>query len=366
MAITVDFETSTLSSAIGKAARVAPSKGVAFEKTAGIIMEIDPAAEHAVTIKSTDLEVTYLEWVNHLGMLTEKESLRLPSMTFAGVLAGLPVGSQVTLSTDEVGGLVTIRSGKTRAKLPQISGVPFMDWKPFDPDELEEVTGFASRVGQVSWACDRSNVPFTGIHIDGEYLTATDRYRLARVPCKVPVAEPITVPLDVISPMLKHLGDAHLKAEDKRVLLMPDPHTQVTSVIFDAAYPDVKKVMVFTHPQTLTVNVEDLKTVITRMLVLVRGERYPIMKLTIGDDVIKVFMNVEGVGEMEDEVEVTGASHDPFEAFFTPNNFLDGMQNGSKPEIKYGYDPAKPLSFAYFTDGDGFESWIVPRKSMVD
>jgi DNA polymerase III sliding clamp (beta) subunit (PCNA family) len=367
MTLNVDFETATIASAIQKAARVAPSKGVAFEKTAGIIIEIDPAGDHPITVKSTDLEVTYLEWVDSLSMLIgEPSSWRLPSMTLAGILAGLPVGGSVMFSSDDTDGLVTISCGKTRAKLPQISGTPFMGWAPFDATELEEVAGFASRVGQVSWACDRSNVPFTGIHIDGEYLTATDRYRLARVPCKVPVTEAITVPLDVISPMLKHLGDAKLKATDKKLWLMPDEHSQVTSVIFDAKYPDVKKVMRFDYPQSCTLGVDDLKTVISRMLVLVRGERYPIMRLTIGKGVIKVFMNVEGVGEMEDEVSVEGADHEPYEVYFTPTNFLDGLSNGAKPQIKYSYDPTNALSFAYFNDGDGYESWIVPRKSMVD
>jgi len=366
MTFSIDFETATLSSAIQKAARVAPAKGVAFEKTAGIIMEIDPELDHPVTIKSTDLEVTYLEWVSYVGMLTDKQNLRLPSMTFAGILAGLPVGSTVTLSTESEGGLVNLTCGKTKAKLPQIEGVPFMDWEPFDADELEDVTGFAARVGQISWACDRTIVPFTGVHIDGEYLTATDRYRLARVPCKVPVTDPITVPLEVISPMLKHLGDAKLKATDRKLWLMPDDYTQVTSVIFDAKFPDVKKVMKTDHPDVMTINVEEFKQVVQRMLVLVRGERYPIMKLTIGDGVIKVFMNVEGVGEMEDEVPVVGADHSEFIVYFTPSNFMDGLQNGSKPEISYHYDRTNALSFAYFEDGDGYESWIVPRKSMVD
>lgn len=367
MSLTIDFETATLSAAIQKAARVAPSKGVAFEKTAGIIIEIDPRnLDHPITVKSTDLEVTYLEWVDFLGMLTGGGSWRLPSMTLAGILAGLPVASTVTLSSDTDDGLVTIQCGKTKAKLPQIAGTPFMDWEPFKPDELVEVAGFASRVGQVSWACDRSNVPFTGIHIDGEHLTATDRYRLARVPCKVPVTEAITVPLDVISPMLKHLGDAKLKATERKFLLMPNEHTQVTSVIFDAKYPDVTKVMRFDYPQIATCAVDDLKTVITRMLVLVRGERYPIMRLTIGNEVIRIFMNVEGVGEMEDEVAIAGAVHEPYEVFFTPTNFLDGLSNGAKPQINYHYDPDKPLSFAYFEDGDGYESWIVPRKSMAE
>src|ERR1044071_8618532 len=114
MTFSIDFETATLSSAIQKAARVAPAKGVAFEKTAGIIMEIDPELDHPVTIKSTDLEVTYLEWVSYVGMLTDKQNLRLPSMTFAGILAGLPVGSTVTLSTESEGGLVNLTCGKTK------------------------------------------------------------------------------------------------------------------------------------------------------------------------------------------------------------------------------------------------------------
>lgn len=361
----VTFETATLAAAISKAARVAPNKGAAFDKSAGIVIEVRPSAlEKQITVKATDMEVTYLEWVNSLSISGDEVDWRLPSGTLAGIVAGLPLGSQTTIKSIEDKDLVSLTCGKTKAKLPVITGLPFADFEPFDGSDLTVVPNFSERVAQVSWACDRSAIPFTGVHIDGTMLTATDRYRLAQVPCEAGIiSDPITVPLEVLRPILKHLTDAKLKATDRRLLIMPDEYTQVTTVIFDAKYPNIEKVQRRDYPNVLMLDKEAVRTVINRMLVLVKGERYPVMKLTIGKGAIGVFMNVEDVGEMEDEIEAPDATHEPFEVYYTPTNFLDGLVNSGKPEVEFRYDPANAMSFAYFKD-EGYESWIVPRKNM--
>ena len=362
----VTFETATLASAITKAARVAPTKGAAFDKSAGIMLEVRPGGDHPITVKATDLEVTYLEWVNSLQIVGDECNWRLPSGTLAGIVAGLPLGTQTTLKAESESRILSLVCGKTKAKLPLIEGLAFSNFEPFAADDLATVPKFSERVAQVSWACDRAAVPFTGVHIDGKNLMATDRYRLAQVPCEVGIiSEPITVPLEVLRPILKHLQDAKLKATDRRLLMMPDEYTQVTSVIFDAKYPNIQNVQRRDYPQMLLLDKEAVRTVINRMLVLVKGERYPVMRLTIGGGVIKVFMNVEDVGEMEDEIDVPAATHDPHVVYYTPTNFLDGLTNSGKPEVEFHYDPANALAFGYFKD-EGYESWIVPRKNMAE
>jgi DNA polymerase III sliding clamp (beta) subunit (PCNA family) len=343
-----------------------PSKGAAFDKAAGIVLEIRPEAdEHVVTVKATDLEVTYLEWITPLEVkMTEPVTWRMPHDPFSPVLSGLPIGadSTVTLTDDDT--FLTITSGKKRAKLNKIdSGVPYMQWDPFDESYLEEVPEFSQRVAQVAWACHKQDIPFTGIRITGDDLIATDKYRLGIVPCKVPVAEPITVPLGTIAPTLRNLVDARLAATERRLLLMPNEYTQVTAVIYDNKYPDTKNIEALPYTEVMELPRELFKDAIQAMMNLCKSERYPRVCLTIGDGLVQIDMDVPGVGEMTDEVEaLKGAEHEPVQLYFTPTFITDVLGAVSSNTIEFHYDPSKPLAMPKINDGTEFQAWIAARK----
>lgn len=361
----VTFETAALASAVMQAARVAPTKGAAFDKSAGIKMEIRPDNSPNVTIKSTDLEVTYLETLTGSIPMGEHDTdWRLPSNLISGIIGNLPLGKgeTVTLSDDE-DGYIKIVSGKAKAKIRYLSGDVFAHWEPFDASLLKEVPGFAARVAQASWACDKNMIPYTGVHITGTHIIATDRYKLVRVPCVVPVDEPITVPLDVVSPILKNINEARIASQDQKLLLMPDDHTQITAVIFDAAYPKVEKPMETVYPDEgkFVVNVEKLRNAMLRMMVLCKGERYPLCKLTIGGARVHVFMDVPEIGDMEDELEVDGADHDDFEVLFTPTYITDALAATNDPEVTFCYDRTKPTALVRINDSNDYTVWVVPR-----
>lgn len=361
----VTFETAALADAVSKAARVAPTKGAAYDKSAGIKIEVRPDGEHAVTIKATDLEVTYIEWVAaSLPIGATEVDWRLPAQLLAGIVGNLPLGKsqQVTLSDDEKG-YIKIASGKAKAKIRHLTGDVFPIWEPFDDMNLKEVSGFTQRVAQVSWACDKNMIPVTGVHINGTHLIATDRYRLAQVPCVVPVDEPITVPLDVIVPMLKNVNDARMGAVDGKFLLMPDGHSQITSVIFDASYPNISRAMHDDYTEHFVINTEQFRNALLRMMVLVKAERYPLCKLTIGGCRVHVLMDVPEVGEMEDEIEVVGADHqDDYEIQFTPTYLTDALGGTEKETVTFSYDRTSN-KIVRIKDSDEYSVWIVPRMS---
>lgn len=364
---TITFETATLASSIAKAVRVAPTKGAAFDKAAGIVLTIDPKADKPVTVRATDLEITYLEWVNSLKVETEKLVLRLPAQLLHGVLSNLPPTGEVKLVDD--GSHLLITSGKKRARIIKIDpSLPYMNFQPFDASGLNLVENFARRVGQVSWACADDAVPFTGVHIEGDHLIATDRYRVARVPCDVPLEKPITIPLGPLGPIMRNLTDARLAATDRRLLLMPDEYTQVTSVIFDAAYPSAAQmatVMRTEWPQTLRVAREGFAKALQAMLVLCKTERYPLVKLTIGNERILIDMDVPDVGEMSDELEVGGADHEPCELLITPTYLTEILGAVDDAEVSFSYDPDNTLALPYVTgEADDFEAWFTARRKV--
>jgi DNA polymerase III sliding clamp (beta) subunit (PCNA family) len=363
----VTFETATFVDAVSKAARVAPTKGAAFDVVAGIVFHVEP---EKVTIRATNLEVSYLETLDTLAVedVTDRVTWRLPSILLGALASGLPIGSgrSVTLRSD--GSQVVLQSGKTKAKLNTIRLDGYREWDAFDPAGLEPVIGFADRVAQVSWACDKSMIPITGVHIDGTHLYATDRYRMVRVPLTAPVIEPITVPLEVLTPLLKSLNEVRIGVGDTGLLhMMPDEHTQMVTTIFDAPYPPIERGM-HNGDDSFTVDREALKAALTRMVALVKTERYPRVRVDVdpSDGALALFMEIEGVGDIADEVPITADEHArPAELHFTPGYLLDALDGARKPEVVVHYDADKPTRPTKFEDGDGYECWIVPRKKAT-
>ena len=380
MTISVTFETAGLAAAVGKAARVAPSKGMAFDKAAGILIEGRPHATdpaRRITIKATNLEVDYLEWVQPLEMSSDEDfDWRLPSSILAGFCAGMPIGSgkTVTISREGVTGNVTLQSGKKKATINVMSADGYKPWTPFDPDMLHDVKGFPARVGQAAWACDKAAVPFSGVHLDGTHILATDKYRLVRVPCDADVAEPVTVPMDTLGPILKSVEDVRLGANENYLLIMPDEYTQMRAIRYDAKYPAVSRIMdaaIFNRVVTVPrIRLREALSLMTGLIA--KGERYPIVTLTFNADTLHLEMNVPGNGVMVDELEITTETvvrpeiDEPmvelFAINFTPTYLTDALDQPKTDTVMLGYrtDKSSPMKM---WDGLGFEAWIMPRKA---
>src|SRR6478735_9046351 len=98
----VVFETATIADAIRKADRVAPGKDKAFDKAAGIVIEVDPQAEPPVIIRATNLDVYSMEWMDVLSVEGDVARWRLPSSLLAQVMSKLPIGSGTTVTLEEI------------------------------------------------------------------------------------------------------------------------------------------------------------------------------------------------------------------------------------------------------------------------
>lgn len=369
---TVTFENAALASAIARCARVAPTKGAAFDKASGIVFSIRPNdTEEAVDLRATNLEVDIREAVDALSIDADASlasvQWRLPAPLLAGLIGGLPIGTGKTVTFRQERNTIHITSDKMKASLQILPADDFPTWDNFDPDGLESVHGFTGKIGSVSWACAKDSIPLSGVRVTGTHLIATDRYRLAKIPCTVPIEDPITVPLDVLTPILKSVDDAKIKATGHHLLLMPDPYTQLRAILYDADYPQVERVMAQDKDldSKVTVNRELLRSAIQRiMVVTARGDRYPLIRLTFTPDAIGLYTKAESIGDVEDEIDCTPVTTtvEEFVVYFTPNFLTDALGGTIAPDITIEFVSSSGKRMVKFSDGAGYEAWVMPRK----
>jgi DNA polymerase III sliding clamp (beta) subunit (PCNA family) len=360
--VKVTFETITIADVIKKAARVAPTKGAAADFASGLLIELTPAYDPQVTVKATDGDITFLEWTTAVEFSSqEDETWRVPAALLATILGSFPNTQTSTVTMERREGVLEVRSGKKRATLFMMQADSFPPFEAWDDSGLQEVENLSARMAQVSWACDNRMAPLTGIHIDGERLYATDRFRLATVPCKVPIDNPITLPTSILAPILQPGGSARVGVFGERFYMMPDESTQITANTFAVGYPNISKAMQREYPNSITISAQRIKEMVDAMVVVVKSERFPRLDLTIGNE--RLHVQVEGEsGFMEDTVDlVAQAIHEDFTVYLGPKNFTDALGNSPNDQLMLAYNSGNPNSFLYFAGANGYEAWIAPR-----
>lgn len=363
------FEVATLADAVAKANRVAPTKGAAFDRAAGIVLEVIPdILVPRVIIKSTDLEVTFRANVSVLEIGDEPVTWRLPATLFNGIMSTMPMGlgMQVTLREMNVSdGHLYFIAGKMKAKLRLIAG-DFPTIGEFDADQLVLAPNFAKRLQQVAWATDdKGNGVLSGVHMDGKFLYGCNRQVVAMVPCEVPITAPVTAPLYDIAALIKNTGDVSLRAGTNVVEIMPDSWTQTTCTLIAQEYPNIAGLMKNRQTGKVYVGTEELASVLDQMLVLVKEERYPATTIEIGEGMMKVSMDVPDVGKVLNEIEVTGgtaAGEDPFTISFSPQILKNALAASGRPDISILYGPT-PLDPMKIEDDNGFVALAMPIRT---
>lgn len=363
---TVTVDTATIAEAVSRAARVAPTKGAAYDKASGVLIEVRPESDSRLRIKATDLEVSYWQRVQVLEIGDEAVDWRFPAGILAGILAGFPTdsGSKTKFTQTDDSDDVIITCGRRKSRLRVIRD-DFPKIKLFDPETLTPVSGFAKRISQVAWAVHPDSAPLSGVHIDGENLVACDRIRLVFMPCEVPLAEPVTVPLGPLVGLLKGANDVRVAADENRLMLMPDDDTQMTAIVYQSAYPNVGAIRRDEYRGEFTVKKSLFADALGGMLVLVKTERYPRVRLDITNDRLDLSMRVDEVGLMEDVLDIAGGElpdNPPFTIWFSPQNLLSAINNSVEDEVKIQYGPGD-LAPVHVTDSSGYDCWLMPIKA---
>lgn len=372
---TITFEVGAIMTATSRAARVAPTKGMAFDKAAGILIEGRPGdLSDNVIVRATDIEVTYLEKLTPLEIKGDETFFwRFPSSIVAGFLQSLPPNARVDFTQD--GEVVHMKCGKVKAKVRLVhhgaESLGAIMFDEFDDEGLTEVKGMATKVTQVSWACDRQMIPFSGVHMTGEYLFATDKQKMVRVPCKLDLENPITAPLDAVSPILAKFDDVRVGASGGRFLVEVDEWTQISSTIFANEYPKIERAMVHEYPRTINLPRAEVREAVGRMLALLgRTERYPVVELTIDptNELLGLTLEVDTLGQMEDEIGfqvVEGdADDEPIAIRFSPDYLIGALDHADADTVAFSYNHENINGPIRIADGKGYEVWVMPRRRV--
>lgn len=364
----VVFETATIAEAIKKADRVAPSKGEAFDKAAGILMEI--GTDTTVTIRATNLEVFQMEWVEALDIEGESATWRIPSTLLAQVVSKLPIGSgrTVTFEEKESGSRshLLVSSGRMKAKYNLMDTTDYPRWDVFDPDDLDPINDLGGRIAQVEWAAAKGGIPpLNGVFINGERVICTDRYKLVCSRLKIgSLANSVLVPAGILGTILKQTGEVKFGVTENQVLLMPNEYTQIRAVLYDAQYPKVDRLMNRDYPQCIKLKRGPLIEMIDRAMAFAGNDRFPLLRVFLGKQEIAVMVSNADRGNLGDILDVPGqADHPRIEMKFTPKFLTDSISNGPNDEIELYYNNANPTKPIYIDGGSGYEAWVMPRKA---
>lgn len=371
----VVFETATIQDALKKAEKVAPSRGEAFDKAAGVKLTVMRDTDQ-VMVQATNLEVFYTEWISTVSVTlpdgVDEVEWRVPSRTVAALVGSFPIGSgrEVTFDQPDGGKTLKISSGRTRGSFQLIDARTYPIWDVFDPDDLTEVEDFTARLAQVEWACsDDAESSFNGVNLTGDYAQACDRYRAARVPLKIdadtawPFASDVTVPSRILTQVMRATGTVQLGCTPTELLVMPNEGVQIRARLFGSEYLSLERIVGQTYDYSITCRKAGLLEILNRAMLAAGADRFPSMQVFVGKGEIAAMMSDGSEGMIGDILPVPGyADHDRVILTFTPRNLIDAIDKCPSDQLTFSYDPSNPLKIIRVDDGAGYEAWVMARK----
>jgi DNA polymerase III sliding clamp (beta) subunit (PCNA family) len=360
---TVIFETAVIQSAVSKASRVAPTKGSAFDKSAGIVLEVQPDEDYPVIIKATDTQTFYMEWLNAIHSEGPSESWRLPSEALDLILQKMPVGSGCQVKMERVPEGIKITAGSKRGTLYVMKMDEYPTMMPYDSSTLVEAPGFIEKITQVEWAADPSgSAPLGYVFLNGKNAMATDRHRLAVSVLEFDTDEPILVQARTLTRVLGKNTNPKVGVDNGMLHIMPDDHTQIRTATYEGSYPNMERLMLRNKPNEIRVRKKDLLDIMEAALTVAGNERFPSMDLHIGRGEIAASLANKSYGLFGDVLSVPGqADHKRTMITITPKLLMDAINQAPDDVIVFGYDLADLRKPLYVNGGSGFEAWVALR-----
>lgn len=360
----VVLETATFVDAVRKACRVAPTRGSAFDKAAGVVIEVHPDSAYPVIIRSTNLDVYYMQWINSVSITGPRTVWRVNSSILDSVANALPMrgGNQVTLSTDGNTRLLHLKQDRIKSKLNLMIPESFPTWSAFDPTDIPEVQNFLWSLQRVEWAAG-STETLAGIRVDGKTLVATDRYKIAVVPFEVDIEEEFIIPAKALTGVLPN-SPVKLKFEKNMICILPDDQTQIKVLALAGEYIKIDQALRRKKPVTVPVKKTALLELCQRAMSVRGSDRDPALQLFIGRGEIAAMVENDAAGLFGDVIDVEGATHKRIKIKFTPDQLIAAVENAPGETISLCYDPEKPGLPVYIKGFQGYESWITVRREM--
>jgi DNA polymerase III sliding clamp (beta) subunit (PCNA family) len=268
---------------------------------------------------------------------------------------------------EQDGSTLHMRHGKfTRAAFQMIDLEGYDDWTPFSPDDMSQTDSLAGVVAAVRWACAKgTEVPIIGVHFDGEYALATDRYRFAVTPYKLDIPKPITVPHEAITSVLKAADSTLIRTDGSHLYMMPDEFTQISTSLYGVDYPPIRRVMRRDFPAKVKVSKKELMDVIDLACTMIQSERQPKLQLFFGRGTIAASLANQGKGHLGSILETPGYLDFPnrVEIRFKPENLIGALEGCPGDQIELGIDPDS-VGAPLYINGGSIEYWLAPLQKV--
>lgn len=363
----VVFEVAAFASALGNAAKVAPTRGDSFEKAAGILLDI--SADECI-VAATDTLVRYSTWLtpDSYDGDAKQISWRLPRL-FADVVGKLRHVRNKTLTLEQPAGQrhLILSHGTTKATFMLMDEMNYPRWNPFSPDDMFEVVGLAKAVSMVLPCVAKSGEPpLVGVYLDGEQVIATDRYKFALSPCKVPVGDPIVIPPAAITSVLKNNEIIKMRVDGSQVCIMPDEYTQISLTAYGVDYPTVTPILRRDWPVMGEIPKQGLLDTIDLVSTMTGSDRMPALICIFGKQQLAVMVANEEVGRIGHVLDTPEVFDFPtrVEKRFNPDHLMPALNGIVGEKLTIGFEPENKIMAIYFRGGDGVEFWVSPRQKM--
>lgn len=365
MSTVAKFEVAQLADAVKKAASVAPTKGAAFDKAAGLLFEVD---ESGARLKATNIEVSYNQHVPHVDFQGTPKTWRIPSKSLNAMLQGVVQGegsNGVIQLIDKEDTWIRAKSGKLIVKLSTLDPSAYPRIPLFDTEGMSPGDTFASRAAQVAWACGETlGHILTGVHVDGEALYASNGYVLATVPCEVATDEPITALLAPLANLLRSATDVKVRAQGFTLHMMLDAETQVTTTLLAEKFPGVQRVMRNDFTHSANFNRQTFGDTVSGMTAIMSNEKSPRLDMWLDGDALTLDIDGGEQGRTRNEVACQTTEGDDRQITVNPKYVTQAVANarGNYVTLEWGHenDAIFAKSTLRVSDETGYEAHISP------
>lgn len=373
----VTFETAVLADAIANAVRIAPLTGREVEIFAGFYFEVRPndGGSSEVNIRAANGSIFFTEYMDAVEIEGEAVDWRIPSRQISSFMKALPSGSGKQCTLEEVpgesgaGSMLRVSQNRSVCHLSLLRTDYYPDWELFSEEDTTPVSGFGERIGQISWAVDKGDMPpINGVHIDGNRLVATNKIRVASVPCEVNLGDrdPVTIPVAMLAPLLTQMVDIRVGIVGNFLCMSPNSRTQIKCVLLADDFPNCDNALEMEHPNVVLFDRDQAVDMANRVL-SISTDRQQALDITIGEEEIQFFAQGETSAEQTiDYLDIMGqADHAKHLIRFGPENFLDAVSKAPNKEIMMFYTEGKPRRAVKFDGGSGYTVIVQPRVVTV-
>lgn len=346
-----------------------------------LLIQVDKSSKggQKVRIEATDLEVGIRCSVK--AEVLKEGKITVPAKKFGELVREMPDGKEIEVSTAD-GKKVELRCGKVRASLLALSPEDFPLIPEFPEAKSFKLTRsvFREMIRKTSFAIslDETRYVLNGIFFvigSGEIrMVATDGRRLAYVSrngADKSLNASVIIPSKAINELQRLLGQNEGGEEDS-IQIAPyenqisfkwtsgGEEIVLVSRIIDGTFPNYEQVIPKAKEIEFKVKTSDILSAVKRASLFAQ-DRGGSVKFSLDKGAMKISANAQGVGEEEEEIEITYAGTH-FEIAFNPAFLLDALKNNDSPEIRFEFSSALNPGLVKPIDNDRYLCVIMPMR----